>query len=156
MVAPFRLRYGLTRRQRLAVELLPWLPAVAATVGFGLGAVIMAVAVSPMFFVLVALPLLVYRGLVLFAVEIVFRARLPVELTADDVVLEVRTRGARRELPLDGIIQVFRSGDVWTVLHLDGTALSVPLDAVTPEQVEFLRAFAHRRLAAARETSAAG
>lgn len=145
-MSPFRLQYGLTRRQRLAVELMPWLPAIAATVGFGLGAVYFALTVSPVFLVLLLIPLLVYRGLVLFAAEIVFRARRPVELVVTDVTLEVRTRGEARELPLDGIIQVFREGDVWTVLHLDGTALSIPLDAITPEQVEFLRAFAHRRL----------
>jgi hypothetical protein len=155
-MGPFHLSYGLTRRQRLAVELMPWLPAIAATVGFGLGAVFMALAVSPVFLVLVLLPLSVYPGLVRFVIEIVFRARRPVEVTAADGTLEVRTGGERRELPLDGIIQVFREGDVWTVLHLDGTALSIPLDAITPGQVEFLRAFAHRRAAAARASHAPG
>src|SRR5262245_45884302 len=125
---------------------MPWLPAIAATVGFGLGAVYIALTVSPVFLVLWLLPLLVYRGLIRFALELVFRARRPVELVVTDATLEVRTRGETRELPLDGIIQVFREGDVWTVLHLDGTALSIPLGAITPEQVEFLRAFAHRRL----------
>ena len=51
-------------------------------------------------------------------------------------------------LPLDGIFQVFRAGDTWTVLHLDGTVLTIPADAITAEQVDYLKSFARRSAAA--------
>jgi hypothetical protein len=44
---------------------------------------------------------------------------------------------------------MFHTDDVWTVLHLDGSVLTIPADAITTEQIEYLRSFA-RRAAAAR------
>ena len=61
----------------------------------------------------------------------------------------MRSGGETKWLPLDGVFQVFRTGDTWTVLHLDGTVLTIPADAITAEQVEYLKSFA-RRAAAAR------
>jgi hypothetical protein len=146
-VSPFHLTYTLTRRQRLAVELPPWLPAIAATLGFTFGAAFLALNVSRWFLIMLLLPPVVYRGLFVFAFDIVFRGGRPVELIADAVGLEVRSGGEVKRLPLDGIFQVFPSGDVWTVLHLDSTVLTISADAITAEQVDFLRTFAHRRLA---------
>src|SRR5689334_7389210 len=45
-VAPFTLHYALTRRQR-AADLFPWLPALAGSIGFGIGVLVLAVDVSP-------------------------------------------------------------------------------------------------------------
>ena len=147
-VSSFHLTFTLTRRQRLAVELPPWLPAIAATLGFVIvGAAFLSLNVSRWFLIMLLLPPVVYRGLFIFAFDIVFRGGRPVELIADAVGLEVRSASEAKWLPLEGIFQVFRTGDGWTVLHLDGTVLTIPADAVTAEQVDFLRAFAHRRLA---------
>lgn len=146
---PFHLTFTLTRRQRLAVELPPWLPAVAATLGFGVGAAYAGVYASPWFLLLLALPPVVYRGLFLFAFDMVFRGGRAVEVVAAAADLEVRSAGEARRLPLSGVFQVFRAGDTWTVLHLDGTVLTIPAGAITAEQVEYLRSFA-RKAAAAR------
>ena len=146
---PFHLRFTLTRRQRLAVELVPWLPALAASLGFAVGVAFLAVHVSPWFLPLLLLPPVMYRSLVAFAFDLVVRGGRAVEVTADDDGLEVRSAGAARWLPLDGVFQVFRAGDIWTVLHLDGTVLTIPVEAITAGQVEYLKAFA-RRAAAAR------
>ncbi len=148
-MSPFRLDYTLTRRQRLAVELPPWLPAIAATLGFAFGAAFLSLNVSRWFLVMLLLPPTVYRGLFVFAFDIVFRGGKRVEVVADEVGLEVQSGGEVKWLPLDGVFQVFRTGDVWTVLHLDGTVLTVPASAITAEQVEYLKSFA-RRAAAAR------
>jgi hypothetical protein len=131
------------------VELPPWLPAVAATTGFSLGALYAGLFASHWFLLLLLLPPTVYRGLFLFAFDLVFRGGRSVELVADDTELEVRSAGLVQRLPLEGIFQVFRSGDVWTVLHLDGTVLTIPATAITPEQIDYLKTFA-RRAAAAR------
>jgi hypothetical protein len=147
---PFQLRYSLTRRQRLRVELVPWVPAVAGTIGFGTGAAFLVVAVSPWCFPFLLLPVVMYRGLFAFAFDLVVRGGPPTELLVDDAEMELRCGREVQRLPLDGVFQVFRSGDVWTVLHLDGTVLTIPADAITGEQVEYLRVFAHRRIAAAR------
>jgi hypothetical protein len=148
-VVPFHLHFTLSRRQRLAVELPPWLPAVAGTTGFGLGAAYAGLFASHWFLLLLLLPPVVYRGLFAFAFDIVFRGGRAVEVIADDAELDVRSAGVVRRLPLDGVFQVFRSGDTWTVLHLDGSVLTIPAGAVTAEQIDYLRSFA-RRAAAAR------
>lgn len=146
---PFHLRFALSRRQRLAVELPPWLPAVAGTLGFGLGALYAGLFASHWFLLLLLLPPIMYRGLFVFAFDIVFHGRRAVEVLAGAVELEVRSAEAVQRLPLDGIFQVYRSGTVWTVLHLDGTVLTIPADAISAAQVEYLKSFA-RRAAAAR------
>ncbi|HEY1189002.1 MAG TPA: hypothetical protein VGE74_15210 [Gemmata sp.] len=142
---PFRLSYVLSRRQRLAVELMPWLPAVSATLGFGVGAAYLSLYASVWFLLLGALPLVVYRGLFRFAFDVA-RGANPVDLFVDQTSLEVITAGGRRTLALDGIFQVFRSDDVWTVLHLDGSVLTIPAGAIRDEQIGYLRSFARRTL----------
>ena len=138
------LEYTLSRRQRLAVELLPWLPAVAAALGFAVGAAFLSLNVSRWFLVMLLLPPVVYRGLFAFAFDIVFRGGRHVVVTESDGELEVRSRGETKYLPLDGVFQVFRTGAVWTVLHLDGTTLTIPVSAITGEQVDYLKSFARR------------
>ena len=151
---PFTLRYSLTRRQRLAVELVPWVPAIAGTIGFTTGAAFLVVTVSPWCFPLLLLPPVMYRSLVAFFFDLVVNGGRPTELSVDETEMELRAGGEVRRLPLDGVFQVFRSGEVWTVLHLDGTVLTIPAGAMTPEQADYLRSFA-RRLAATRAESPA-
>ena len=146
-MTPFHLRYALTRRQRLAVELVPWLPALAAALGFTVGVAFLAVHVSRWFLPLLLLPPVMYRSLVAFAFDLVVRGGHPVDVLADDAGLEVRTGGAAKWFRLDGVFQVFRSGDAWTVLHLDGSVLTIPVEAITAEQVEYLKSFARRAAA---------
>jgi hypothetical protein len=145
-VAPFHLRFTLSRRQRVA-ELLPWLPAVAGTIGFGMGAAFLATVASPWFLLLLLLPVIYYRGLFFLLIELAFWPQQSVEVFVDETQLEVRTRHSRRSQPLDGIIQVFRSGEAWTVLHLDRTSLLIPIEAITHEQIDYLKAFALRAAA---------
>lgn len=147
----FHISYALTRRQRLRVEVVPWLPALAGTVGFGVGALYLTASVSPWCVLLLGLPVVMYRGLFAFALDITFRGARPVELRINDTEMEVHTGGTAEQFPLAGIFQVFRSDDVWTVLHLDGTILTIPADAITGEQIGYLRAFAHRAAAARSE-----
>jgi hypothetical protein len=151
-VEPFRLEFRLSRRQRLAVELVPWVPAIAGTLGFGTGAAFLVTNVSVWFFPFLLLPVIVYRGLFAFAFEIIARAGRPIELLVGDSEMELRSCGEVKLLPLDGIFQMFRADDVWTVLHLDGSLLTIPVDAITAEQVEYLKSFARRAAAARAET----
>jgi hypothetical protein len=155
---PFHLRYTLTRRQRLATELHPWLPAIAGTLGFSLGIVFLSSVVSRWFLLLLLLPPILYRSLAAFLFDLAVHARRPVELVADETELAVLSGGEWRRLALDGIFQVFRSedGSTWTVLHLDGSAITIPADAVTHEQLDYLKSFARRAAAerrAARQES---
>jgi hypothetical protein len=154
-VAPFHLHYTLSRRQRLAVELYPWLPAIAGSLGFVLGVAFLAVAVSRWFLPMLLLPAVVFRGLFGFLAEIALRPGRPVEVFVDESAIEVLESGRQQAHPLDGVIQVFRSedGTTWTVLHLDGLVLTVPAEAITAEQLDYLKSFARR--AAARRAAAA-
>jgi hypothetical protein len=70
-------------------------------------------------------------------------------ITESEGALVVQSESEMKWLPLDGIFQMFSSSDTWTVLHLDGSVLTIPTDAITGEQVNYLKSFA-RRAAAAR------
>lgn len=154
-MTPFTLEYTLTRRQRLSVELVPWLPAIAGTIGFSVGAAYLTYAASAWFLVLLALPVVMYRGLFLFAFDLMVHGGRAVTVHVADDALVVETAGQHKRLPLDGLLQVFRANDLWTILHLDGTVLIIPDSAITPEQVAFLRVFAHRTIRAARAAAEA-
>jgi hypothetical protein len=145
---PFHLRYTLTRRQRLAVELYPWLPAIAGTIGFVIGALYLVVVVSSWFLLMLLLPVVAYRGLFAFVFDIAFRARQPVEVDVEDDRLGILIDGTHRWLALDGIFQVCRSetGATWTILHHDGTVLTIPADAIALDQLDYLKSFALRAL----------
>jgi len=150
----FQLHYSLSRRQRLAVELYSWLPAIAGTIGFLIGVLYLVLFVSIWFLWLVLLPVIAYRGLFTFLLDIAIRSRKPVAVVVEDDRLGMRIDGDERWLALDGIFQVCRSedGSTWTILHLDGTVLTIPAEAIELEQLEYLKSFALR---AARERKAA-
>lgn len=148
-VLPFHLRFGLTRRQRLATELYPWLPAIAGGAGFCIGAAYLVVAVSSWFLLLFLVPIIAYRGLFAFLIDIAVRARQPVEVVVEDSRFGVAVDTDQRWLSLDGIFQVFRSenGATWTVLHLNGTVLTIPAEAIASDQLDYLKSFALRAAA---------
>jgi hypothetical protein len=141
-VAPFQLHYTLSRRQRFAPELLPWVPAIAGSIGFTIGTAYLGVAVSPWFLVLAILPVILYRSLFALLLDLFIHSGLTVVMFIDDSKLEMQTRQKLLSLPLNGIIQVFRTGDDWTVLHFNGAGLTIPADAITEEQVDYLKSFA--------------
>lgn len=143
-MVPFHLHFSLTRRQRLRVEVVPWLPVIAGATGFGLGALFLATSVSVWCLFLLLLPVLMYRGLFVFAFDLIVNGGRSTDLVVDADSMEVRSSDGEKCLPLDGIFQVFRTDDTWTVLHLDGTVLTIPTNAITVEQVDYLRVFAHR------------
>ncbi len=146
-MVPFQLRYSLSRRQRLASELLPWVPAVTGSLGFGIGVAVLAVDVSRGFLLLLVIPALIYRGLFALVLDLVVHPGQVVEVVVDETQLEMRAGRQRLILPLEGIIQVFRSGRSWTVLHFNGSALSIPAAAIQEAQVDYLKAFARTALA---------
>ena len=142
-VEPFQLRYTLSRRQRVT-ELFPWLPAIAGATGFSLGVAFLAKVVSPWFVLLLLLPIIFYHGLFGLLLELVFYPRKLVELSVTPDELAIVSDGHRQSLPLEGIIQVFRAeGETaWTVLHIGGASLTIPTEAITAEQVKYLKSFA--------------
>jgi len=150
-VTPFHVRYTLTRRQRVG-ELLPWLPALAASIGFGIGGVYLSGAVTLWFLLLFLLPIVFYRGLFILLFDLASRSQQPVELTVDETTLWLQIDTTRRKLSLDGVIQVFRSGDGWTLLHRDGSSLLIPFDTLTEDQLDYLKSFA-RTAAAERKAT---
>ncbi len=141
----FCVEFHLDRQQLLRLELMPWLPAIAGTLGFGLGAVYLSTTVSPGFALLFLLPVVMYRGLFRFLIELVIFPRRPVRLEITGDVLRLQMgRTPPRELPLTGIIQVCRTGNPlwWMVLHRDGTVIPLRADALNESQLAYLKGFA--------------
>jgi hypothetical protein len=146
-MVPFSLSYVLTRRQRLAVELMPWLPAVAGTLGFGTGAAYLSLWASPWFACLLIVPLVAYRGLFAFVFDLVVRGGHSVQVVADESLIIATTRSQQLSFTLEGIFQVYREGDVWTVLHLGGNSLTIPTTAISESQIAYLRTFVRKQAA---------
>jgi len=142
-VLPFHVNYTLTRRQRVG-ELLPWLPALAASIRFGVGGAYLSSAVTLWFLLLFLLPIIFYRGLLVLLFDLASRSRQPVELTVDETTLWVQFDSTRRKYALDDIFQMYRTGDMWTLLQRDNSTLLIPVDALTEEQVTYLKSFARR------------
>lgn len=143
-MVPFRLQYALGRRDRLAVEFTPHLPAFAAALGFTSGIAYLGAVVSAWLFVLLLLPVVVCRGLIAFLAEVATVAARPVDVVVEADRLGLLAPIGRVWLYLDGVIQVYRTGKNWTLLHLNGSVLTIPTHAIEPEQVEFLKGFALR------------
>lgn len=140
---PFHVHYTLTRRQRVG-ELLPWLPALAASIGFGIGGVYLSSAVTLWFLLLFLLPIIFYRGLLVLLFDLARRSRQPVELTVDETTLWVQFGSTRRKCALDDIFQMYRTGDMWTLLQRDNSTLLIPVDALAEDQVKYLKSFVRR------------
>ncbi|HEV3440505.1 MAG TPA: hypothetical protein VG122_24330 [Gemmata sp.] len=151
-MVPFHLRYTLSRRQRFAAELLPWVPVIAGSLGFTIGVAVLAVDVSLKFLALLLIPLAFYPRLLVVLFDLTIHSGQAVEVFVDDSKLEMKVGQKHLSLPLDGIIQVFRADNAWTVLHFSGAALSIPADVITDEQIEYLKTFA--RIAAAERKAA--
>jgi hypothetical protein len=151
-VAPFHFHYSLFRRQRFATELLPWVPAITGSLGFTIGLAYLSVEVSAWFLLLLIIPVILYHSLFAVLFDLIVHSEQLVEMSVDDSHLEVKAGKKRLSLPLNGIIQVFRTGNAWTILHLNRSVLTIPADAVTEEQIEYLKSFA--RIAAAERKAA--
>jgi hypothetical protein len=136
-VVPFHIRYELSRGQRFGPFLYPWLPCLAPCLGFSAGMVVLAFEVSPRFLAALVLPAAVSRNFFRGAAHIL---RTPVE--AVEVVVD--------EAWVGRVVQVYRDGGRWHVLHADGTELRIPADAVTVEQIEYLKVAALRAAAGRR------
>jgi hypothetical protein len=151
-VVPFHLHFTLSRRHRLATELLPWVPAIAGTLGFTIGVTVLSVELAPWFLFLLLIPVIIYRGLFALLFDLAVHSGLVVEMDVGDANLEMCAGSERLSLPLEGIIQVFLTGNVWTVLHFNGSVLTIPAEAITEEQTEYLKSFA-RTAAAVRKAA---
>lgn len=145
-MVPFRLQYALGRRDRFAVEFTPHLPACAAALGFTGGIFYLSLAATPWFLLLLVWPAFTSRQLVAFLLELLLVAERPVDVLVESDRLGLLNGDKRVWLYLDGVIQVFRSdrGRTWTILHLNGSVLTIPVGAIMADQVEFLQGFALR------------
>src|SRR5262245_21036094 len=110
-MVPFHLRYTLTRRQRLAPHLMPWLPCLGAAVGFTLGMAFLSAVVSAWFLPLLALPVVVCRRFFALLYDVAFRPPPTVELAVHAGEMEVAAGSDRGRLPLVARVQVFRDDD---------------------------------------------
>ncbi len=156
-VVPFRLQYALSRRHRLAVEFTPHFPACAAALGFTCGVAYLAAVVTPWFALLLVLLAGICRGPIAFLYELAVVAARPVDVLVEVDRLGLLVEAERVWLYLDGVIQVYRTdtGRTWTLLHMNGSVLTIPADAITAEQVEFLKGFALRSWQARRRIETA-
>lgn len=147
---PFCIQYELTRRPRLAAYLHVWGPCLAPCFGFTLGIAFLSLVMTPWFLVLLAVPVGLGRWYLPGLLDIALHPTEPVELAVDAEAMTVVSRRTQLRLPLDGIVQVFRAGDLWTLLHANAPPLHIPVGAITVEQADYLKGFALRAAAARR------
>jgi hypothetical protein len=147
---PFRLRYPLSRRQRLVPLLRFW----------GLGWVLFATVMELFFLVETALAVwmrsffgiavmgglalaawLLYRGMFLGLLNAAFVPVMPMDVIVEENAAGLLAGGERWYLFLDGITSLRQyCPDVWTVQHWNGSVFHIAADAITEEQLDHLRA----------------
>ena len=94
--------------------------------------------------VLLVWPVVICRGFVRLLADVALRARAPAEVEVVDSALVLHAGGRSRRLPLAAVVQVYRVAEAWTVLFADHTAVTIPAAAITPGQLDHLRALAWR------------
>lgn len=142
-MVPFELHFDLGRRRRLVAHVAAWARYVPI-LGFTIGATVFAVVASPWVLVLLVAPHVLARGFYFGLLDILFvpvRTAV-VRVTNDEIVFTLGV--VRQTIALDGVMQVNRTDDTWTVLHADGASVQIPVTAITAEQVAFLKAAARR------------
>ena len=149
-MVPFHLRYTVNRRQRLAVELPPWLPCLAASLSFTVAVTYLSAIVHPAFCFLLPLPFILCRGFFVFLLELLAYSTRPVDVIFEADRFGVLVDSERYWLSLGGVFQVYRneSRTAWILLHLNGSILTIPNHVITTEQLDFLKGFALRAAAA--------
>lgn len=146
--APFRLRYSLTRVQRLVPHLRIWGWPAAVFVVLCLGFFVTSLATSAaarrpdgivLFGFLTLAVWWAFGGLFRGLVDVI---RVPVREM--DVIFEQNAAGLldgerRWYLFLDGVIGISRlHPEVWTVQHHNGSVFHIPVTVITPEQLRYL------------------
>ena len=143
-VAPFELRYSLTRRQRLVPHLKSWgLGCLIVPLVMGL---LLAGIASHWWAGLLALVWgFVGRGFFLGFLTVVRRKSVWMDLRVEANGLGVMVGAERVWLFLDGLIGIDQMmAGLWTLRHWNGAVLSVPADAITDAQLAYLRAAMER------------
>lgn len=82
-----------------------------------------------------------FRGLL----GVLLRGRVEMDLEIQEHGLGFLAGGERWWLFLDGFIRIAQlTPGVWTLQHFNGCVVHIPTDAITPEQLEHIRAAAAR------------
>lgn len=141
---PFQIRYQLNRRQRLIPHLRLWGPHGLLAV-LGLAGLLVGLSFSWW----AVVPLLgwlwfygnFFRGLL----DVLLRSRALMDLEIQENGLGFLAGGERWWLFLDGFTSIEQqTPGVWTLLHHNGCVVNIPVDAITAEQLEHIRAAAAR------------
>jgi len=90
---------------------------------------------------------MLYRGLFVLLFDLAIHSGLAVEVAVEDSTMRMRIGRKQLSLPIGGIIQVFREGNACTVLHYNGPILTIPIEAITDEQIDYLKSFASKAAA---------
>jgi hypothetical protein len=151
---PFHLRYTLSRSQRLVTTVrtywgVPWTLFVLVLFSFFFfETVVSACSLSGLglavFGGLALFVLLVYRGLFVGLIDVLL-----VPVRRMDIMVEENAAGIligteRWYLFLDGITDLRKYRDTWTIQHWNGIVLHVPADAISEDQIGHLKAAMQR------------
>ena len=149
---PFHLRYTLNRRQRLAGLYGEWgwfapLAALPAGVFFAIRTAwsiwTLEWAGIAVFGGLALGVTILYAGLLRGLVDLVLVPNRQMDILVEDngaaAAAGVLLGDERWWLFLDGITQIERHGDVWTIRHYNGCVLLIAASAITADQIDYLR-----------------
>ncbi len=138
------IEYDLSRRQRLVAHVGVWAPYLGGLVLIGGGGtalfVSLAVSVSPWLGLLILLPLWLVRGFIIGLVNVIFVGIHHMDVIVEENGLGYATESERLWIFLDGIIRIQKySKDTWTIIHHNGTVVSIPTAAIEERYVEHMR-----------------
>jgi hypothetical protein len=151
---PFQLRYSLSRAQRLVPHLHIWgrfyTPFAVLMLLFFLVQTVVSVCMLSasgvvLFGGLTLGCFALLRGLYVGLLDVLLVPVREMDVIIEENAAGILAGGERWYLFLDGILDIRRfRDDTWTVQHYNGTVLHIAADAITEEQVDYLKAAMER------------
>jgi hypothetical protein len=136
----FQLRYDLTRRQRLIPHLRIWQRHAFLVIVCVFGAAAALFCRSWWYFVLLLCLLFIFRGFFVGLLNVALIRRQHMNIVVEQNGLGFLVGNDRWYFALDGLTAFDSLAEgVWTVQHWNGSVVNIPVELLSPEQVQFLR-----------------
>ncbi len=137
------IEYDLSRRQRLVAHLGVWAPYFLGLILIGGGGtalfVFLAVSVSPWLALLILLPLGLVRGFIIGLVNVILVGVHHMDVIVEENGLGYAFESDRLWIFFDGIIRIQKySKDTWTIVHYNGTVVSIPTAAIEERYINHM------------------
>lgn len=145
---PCRIKYDLSRRQRLSAHLGVWLPYLGTLILF-VGLLVLFIwmlsSVSPWYYLLLIFPWMFISGLVRGFLNVIFIPVYHMDIIIEEKALGFMLKGERFWIFFDGITGIKKyNKDMWTIIHRNGTVIYIPVNMIERHYIDHMQDMADK------------